>query len=285
VHHQTLSWSRLTREERDSRLLSLGVKQETLEAIRSKAPRERILEAARIALTVDAEPNSDFIEYIAGYAPRSAVYHQFRSMKDLFDCLGTRPAPSLAPSLPSIVNLGHTAFDIVSVLPARIESVTLHVEDVGSGRRINVWQKVNGGMRMVVLNRSVNRLTFLTGVVLYAGEGTKSLESARVELANSNAGILRLHIRFMEELGFPIEKLRARFQIHDSGEELEAKNLWMRELGLAPQQFVKPMLSPPGRRVRRRTFTLQLAYPNMMLLFLLRHWTETLEDLVHTLDR
>ena len=284
MHHQTLSWSRLTREERDSRLLSLGVKQETLEAIRSKAPRDRILEAARVALTIDEEPNSDLIEYIAGYAPRSAVYHQFRSMKDLFECLGTRQVPSFAQSLPPTVNSRQSALDLISVIPARIESIAVHVEDVGSGRQVNVWQKVNGGMRMVVLNRCVNRLTFLTGVMLYAGEGTKSLESTRVELANSNPGILRLYIRFMEELGFPIVKLRARFQIHSLEEELEARSLWMKELGLTPQQFVKPMLRPPNGRVRRRTFTLQLVYPNTMLLFLLRHWTETLEDLFHTLD-
>jgi len=234
MHHQTLSWSRLTREERDSRLLSLGVKQETLEAIRSKAPRDRILEAARVALTIDEEPNSDLIEYIAGYAPRSAVYHQFRSMKDLFECLGTRQVPSFAQSLPPTVNSRQSALDLISVIPARIESIAVHVEDVGSGRQVNVWQKVNGGMRMVVLNRCVNRLTFLTGVMLYAGEGTKSLESTRVELANSNPGILRLYIRFMEELGFPIVKLRARFQIHSLEEELEARSLWMKELGLTP---------------------------------------------------
>jgi hypothetical protein len=271
----------LTREERDSRLLSLGLKKETLEGIRSKAPRDKILEAARVALTIDEEPNSDLIEYIAGYAPRSAVYHLFRSLKDLIDCLGTRQAPSL----PAAVYSSPAALDLVSVLPPRIGAYAVHVEDVGSGRQVNVWQKVNGGMRSAVLNRSVNRLTFLTGVVLYAGEGTKSLKSGRVELANSNPGILRLHVRFMEELGLPLARLRARFQIHHPEEELEAKNLWTKEVGLAPQQFVKPLLRPPSERVRRRTFTLQLNYPNMMLLFLLRHWTATLEDLVQTLDR
>jgi hypothetical protein len=257
------------------------LKQETLDAIRSKAPRAKILEAARVALTIDEEPNSDLIEYIAGYAPRSAVYHLFRSLKELIDCLGTREALSLPPA----VNSRPAALDLVSVFPSRIGVYAVHVEDVGSGRQVNVWQKVNGGMRSVVLNRTVNRLTFLTGVVLYAGEGTKSLESGRVELANSSPGILRLHVRFMEELGIPLAQLRARFQIHHPEEELEAKNLWMKEVGLAPQQFSKPLLRPPSERVRRRTFTLQLSYPNMMLLFLLRHWTATLEALVHTLDR
>jgi len=138
---------------------------------------------------------------------------------------------------------------------------------------------------MVVLNRSVNRLTFMAGVVLYAGEGTKSLESTRVELANSNPGILRLHIRFMEELGFPVEKLSARFQIHSIEEEPEAKNLWMKELRLGPRQFVRPMLKAPSGQVRRRTYTLQLSYANTMLLFLLRYWTETIEELVRTMNR
>ncbi len=281
MHHQTLSWSRLTREERDSRLRALGVKQETLDATRSVAPRNRILAAAKVALTIDEEPNSDLIEYIAGYAPRSAVYHHFRSMKDLIDCLGFRQAPDLPP----LVTTLPTAIDLVSVLPPRMGGFAVHVEDAGNGRQVNVWQKVNGGMRSVELNRSVDRLIFIAGVMLYAGEGTKSLESGRVELANSNPGILRLHARFMEELGFPLRNLRARFQIHGPEEEREAKNLWMKELGLAPQQFVKPMLRPPSGRVRRRTFTLQLTYANKMLLYLLRHWTETIEELVHVLDR
>jgi hypothetical protein len=200
-------------------------------------------------------------------------------MKVLIDCIGLQ-----VPTLPPTVDVGPAAVDLVSVLPTTIGGYAIHADELGCGRQIQIWQKVNGGMRSVVLNRCVNRLTFLTGVVLYAGEGTKSLKSGRVELANSNSGILRLFSRFMEELGIPLEKLRARFQIHSSEEEAEAKNLWMSELGLAPQQFVKPMLRPPSVRVQRRTYTLQLTCTNTMLLHLLRNWTETLEKLVTALD-
>jgi Tat protein secretion system quality control protein TatD with DNase activity len=158
------------------------------------------------------------------------------------------------------------------------------MENMGGGKQVSVWQKVNGGMRSVVLNRSVLRRDFLAGVLLYAGEGTKSLQSARVELANSNPSILRLHVKFMEALGFPIGKLKARFQIHSPEEALEAKNLWMGELGLKASQFVKPMMRASTGKTRRRTFTLQLTYANMMLLHLLRHWTDTLEDLIRSMN-
>jgi hypothetical protein len=154
----------------------------------------------------------------------------------------------------------------------------VHVDNGRNGRQVNIWQKVNGGMRSVTLKRIVRKQTFLAGVLLYSCEGTRSLASGRVELANSSPGILRLYIRFMNELGFPTARLRARFQIHNAGEEPEAKTLWIKELRLSPGQFVKPLMSKSNEGIRR-TFTLQLSYANSMLLNLLRYWTDTVEEL------
>lgn len=280
MHHQTLSWARLTRDERDSRLLALGLGAETLEVIRSRRPRERILRAAKLALTVDEEPNSDLIEYIAGYAPRSAVYHYFRSMAELIDCVGR---PRAQRSLSKIV-LHQPYLDLASTVPTTAENSDVHMENAENSNQFIVWQKVNGGMRTVVLNRLIRRVTFLCGILLYAGEGTKSLTSSRVELANSNPGILRLHINFMSALGIPAKRLIARVQIHRADERLEAETLWSRELGLGSAQFAKPLLSPTSPAKHRRTFTLQIGYSNTMLLVLLRHWTNTIESLVEGLD-
>lgn len=252
-----------------------------MKRIRSGRPRTKILEAAKIALMVDDEPNSDLIEYIAGYAPRSAIYHYFSNMHELFDSLGaakkisTLATPKLSPG----------QLDLATCVPPVITGAIVHMDDMEPGRGFCVWQKINGGMRAVILNRAVNRTLFLAGVVLYAGEGTKSLKSGRVEVANSNPGVLRLHIRFMEGLGLSKKALRARVQIHSSKEMRESRDLWARELVISPSQFVRPLLSTPGGIAPRRTFTLQLSYSSTMLLLLLRHWTEDVDRLIQGLDR
>jgi hypothetical protein len=280
VHYQTRSWALLSYNERDAKLVELGISNDVLLEVRKKSPRSRILEAAKIALTIDDEPNSDLIEYIAGYAPRSAVYHHFSSMTELYDCLGIarQQTPLAGVSLPS------NFLDLTTTIPRVLANTSVHMDEVERGKRFLVWQKLNGGMRSVVLNRGVHCKLFLAGVVLYAGEGTKSLKSGRVEVANSNPGVLALHIRFMSDLGIPKNELRARVQIHNPSESFEAKDLWSKELNLSPTQFRKPLLSTPGDLKARHTFTLQLSYANMMLLTLLRHWTENVDTLVRTLD-
>jgi hypothetical protein len=280
MHYQTRSWARLTSVDRDARLNELGISNEELVRIRSNEPRERILEAARVAQVIDDEPNSDLIEYIAGYALRGALYHHFGSTAELYGSLGIlkKPSPLRAMTLP------RSHLDLATTVPTGLAGTTVHMDDLEEGRRVRVWQKLNGGMRSVILNRDVRRMLFLAGVVLYAGEGTKSLKSGRVEVANSNPAVLRLHIRFIEGFGFSKNALRARVQIHAPTEELEAQDFWSKELGLSPVQFMKPLLSKPADPDARRTFTLQLSYSNMMLLMLLRYWTDNIDVLTQALD-
>lgn len=281
MHHQTRSWAKLSSLERDARLVHLGLSRNTLERIRRNPPRIRILEAARIAFTIDDAPNSDLIEYIAGYAPRSAVYHQFASLAELFSCLGVAREPLPLPK----ISPPHGHVDLSTIIPPRLEGAAVYTDDVGRGRRFRVWQKVNGGMRSVVLNRTIRRIPFLSGIILYAGEGTKSLKSGRVEVANSSPSVIRLHIRFMYALGFRKNVLRARVQIHATSDRSEGERMWSEELGLSLDQFSKPMLSAPGKSESKRTFTLQLSYANTMLLVLLRQWTRDVDVLVQNLDR
>jgi hypothetical protein len=73
VHRQTLGWARLSEQRREEKLNALGITSETLSEIRLLEPRERIIRAAEIALTIDEERNSDFIECIAGYEGRAAL--------------------------------------------------------------------------------------------------------------------------------------------------------------------------------------------------------------------
>ncbi len=278
MHIQTLSWARLSKNVRDSKLLELGLTPQNLEAVRSKEPRERILEATRFALSIDDEPNSDLIEYIAGYGARAGVYHYFRNMKELLDAAGRSTVHSSLPEATSDPSM----MDVLTVIPSSIENYPVHMDDQDAGKRFVVWQKVNGGMRSVMINRAVPRLSFLTGILLYAGEGTKSIASSRVEVSNSSPNILRLFIGFLSDLGLPKAKMYARVQIHYPADITEARGYWMEQLRLGPSQFTKPLISSPRKGHRRRTFTLQLSYANTMLLRLLRVWTTDLENMVRS---
>jgi hypothetical protein len=87
-------------------------------------------------------------------------------------------------------------------------------------------------------------------------------------------------MRFLDDIGVPKDRLKARVQIHHPSEELKARSRWVDEVGLRPEQFTNPLISASGGRVQRETYTLQLSYANTMLLMLLRDWTTDLERFV-----
>jgi hypothetical protein len=281
MHIQTLSWARLPKAVRDSMLLQHGLTQGDLSSARQGRPRARLIEAAGLAFKIDDEPNSDLIDFIAGYEARSGLYHYFKTVGDLLSLAADWRMPTTLSRVP----LGRGELDLAATVPQTMETYPVHMECKGSVRQFLVWQKVNGGMRLVTLNRVIPVASFLSGVLLYAGEGTKSLSSGRVELANSNTGILRLYMRFLTDLGVSKETLRARVQIHDISEDSYARNLWAKELSLAPEQFVRPLLSVSGKKARRKSYTLQVSYLNTMLLMLLRYWTTNLESIIGMVEQ
>jgi hypothetical protein len=100
------------------------------------------------------------------------------------------------------------------VIPHNIASYEVHLENGDRPGTILVWQKVNGGMRTLVINRVIPRVLFLAGVLLYAAEGTKSLASNRVEIANCDVAIHRIFVNFLRKIGVSADKLKLRVQIH-----------------------------------------------------------------------
>ena len=278
MHTQTLSWAKLPKELRDKRLEELGIAGDVLSRIRSLEPKTRIREAAKAALKIDDEPNSDLIEYIAGYSLRGGIYHHFRTLKELL----TSVESSSVPRRFERIRLNPSELDLAEVIPRIVRGFTVHIETIGpTGTRILVWQKVNGGMRSITINRKISKILFLSGVMLYAGEGSKhSNASRRVEIANSSPPILRLFIRFLDDLGIRRQSLTARVQIHDPLDESDALEFWGKKLSLQPEQFRKTIAKKSKGVVRRKTFTLNLRYANTMLNILLKHWTDHLEELV-----
>jgi len=232
VHLQTLSWRPLSKQSRDKKLIALGIAAAVLSELRALEPRQRIIKGAQIALEIDEEPNADLIDYIAGYRARSRVYYYFRNMKELMEVarLGRKTASlkAIEPK-PSEIDLAFT-------IPSVFQNYPVHVETSRDPGMFVVWQKVNGGMRLVSISRSISRIGFWSGVLLYVTEGTKfSKANSNVEIANARPEVLRLFLAFLEEMGLPRYRVRARIQLHSLAEKKRAQSYWDGEIGFASQ--------------------------------------------------
>lgn len=276
MHLQTLGWARLSRQRRDEKLGALGIAPETLSEIRTLEPRERIIQAAEVALAIDEEPNSDFIEYIAGYKARAGLYHYFRDMDELLEL--AKAGHHTAELKP--IELNPAELDLAIFIPSSFQNYAVHAEELRGAEKIVIWQKLNGGMRSVVINRRVPRILFWSGVLLYVTEGTKfSKTSSQVQIANARPGVIRLFLAFLVEVGVSQERVRARIHLHDITDRKRAQAYWDAEIGMSHNQYYKPMISKSRGIARRTTFTLHLQYNNSMLCALLSYWGDNLEKL------
>ena len=135
MHLQTLSWARLPKAQRDAKLFRFGITPDELRRARSLRPRERLLEAARTATTIDDEPNSDLIDFIAGYEARGRLYHYFRTVESLL----TSVEPRGKPKSLSKIELKSGEFDVAVVVPHVIQGYPVHMEKGTKPQRFAVW--------------------------------------------------------------------------------------------------------------------------------------------------
>src|SRR5439155_25640933 len=146
MHITTAGWSKLSRDRRDKKLLGLGITIERLEEIRSLPPRDKLLEAAKVAVKLEPSPNSDLIECIAGYSLRGGLYHHFANLEELLEeVLVERRVERLKP-----IETASSELDILRVVPDEIGKYPVYSESADKlGRVLLIWQKVYGGTRSV----------------------------------------------------------------------------------------------------------------------------------------
>jgi hypothetical protein len=89
---------------------------------------------------------------------------------------------------------------------------------------------------------------FVLGVALYWGEGTKSRVDPRLALTNSDAGLLRMWIRWCQQF-IPGVPLGYSLIVHDSCDIEAAKRFWKLELGVEVN-VVTVAVSSASKRTR-----------------------------------
>ena len=87
---------------------------------------------------------------------------------------------------------------------------------------------------------------FGMGVGLYWGEGNKANKNT-VRLGNSDSKLLKIFIDFLIKF-FNIKKEDMKFHLHifSDIDINEARNFWIKELGIKKEQIYKPMITRTG---------------------------------------
>jgi hypothetical protein len=89
------------------------------------------------------------------------------------------------------------------------------------------------------------RQLFVAGVVAYWAEGVKTKpwgKRERVEFINSDPGMVRLFLTWLDLLGVPREELTYRVAIHETGDLDAALGFWSDVVQASADQFLRPTL-------------------------------------------
>lgn len=100
-----------------------------------------------------------------------------------------------------------------------------------------------------------DRELLIAGAVAYWAEGSKSKpwrSSEQVTFINSDAGMIRLFLAYLDLLGIRRERLRLRLQIHESADVRCSTQYWAEVVGAPVTSFQRPTLKRHIPRTNRR---------------------------------
>ena len=122
----------------------------------------------------------------------------------------------------------------------------------------------------------------LVGAALYWAEGSKGNLTSVVEFVNADPAMIALMMRWFRMCcQVPEQKFRARVQLHDTAQQLEAERFWSTLTGIPAEQFTRPMLklSPSSQRKRGNSLpygTIHIRIADVQLLTKIRGWMKGL---------
>jgi transcriptional regulator with XRE-family HTH domain len=99
------------------------------------------------------------------------------------------------------------------------------------------------------------RETLIAGAVAYWCEGSKNKPSYRhdrVVFINSDAGLIRFFLRFLDAAGVTPDQLIYRLYIHESADIEAAQRFWIAVTGADPAQFRRPALKRHNPKTVRK---------------------------------
>lgn len=100
-----------------------------------------------------------------------------------------------------------------------------------------------------------DREILIAGAIAYWCEGSKSKpyrEASRVTFINSDPGLIRFYLRFLETAGVSRDDLLFRVNIHESANVGAAQEFWLDLTGASSEQFRSPALKRHNPKTVRK---------------------------------
>ena len=130
---------------------------------------------------------------------------------------------------------------------------------------------------------------FYLGIGLYLGEGTKNGNKSKVALGNSNPFIIRMFLRFLNEIcGVQKSKVKLELNIYDDISLKEALVYWSNVTELSQAYFTKPFVREARKGSYKRWSrygTLTVVVSNKKLLDAILGWCGEYAEIFGGVDR
>ena len=100
-----------------------------------------------------------------------------------------------------------------------------------------------------------DRELLIAGAIAYWCEGSKNKPGPwndQVIFTNSDPGLIRFFLRFLEAIGTPWEDVTFRICIHESADVESARRFWLEVTGASPDQFRSPTLKRHNPKTVRK---------------------------------
>lgn len=146
------------------------------------------------------------------------------------------------------------------------KSLTLQLAERYKVKNTNRLVEINKQRRLLTIQRDrasqvrarerfqelKNDLLFLSGVMLYWGEGDKKSRSV-VRVSNSDPGIVRITSKFLRKrLKIKLEKLKGQILLYPDNNKDKALDFWSKVSGIPKKQFFKTQVILGRSNSKRR---------------------------------
>ena len=100
-----------------------------------------------------------------------------------------------------------------------------------------------------------DREVLIAGAIAYWCEGSKDRpwrRTDRVTFVNSDPGLIKFFLRFLDSVGVERDRVRYRVLIHENADAPAAERFWIGVTGAVPEQFNKPTLKRHNPKTVRK---------------------------------
>ncbi|MBI2635029.1 MAG: helix-turn-helix domain-containing protein [Parcubacteria group bacterium] len=102
---------------------------------------------------------------------------------------------------------------------------------------------------------------FISGIMIYWGEGDSKIENSNVRISNTNPDMIRVFNLFLRIIcKVPKEKIKMAMILYPDLNEIKCKNFWSKTSGVPKGQFIKTQFIRGKHPTKRLTHGIALVY-------------------------